>query len=443
MFTEEIEIIKIEDFYSEILDNNRDIRIYLPPSYYDNHNKFYPVLYVHDGQNVFEAGESYSGESWNLHHTAEYLIRENMIEEIIIVAVDNMGQQRLSEYAHQDGHFKGEEVKAKGLAYENFLIEELMPVIESEFRVKSGAKNTALMGSSMGGLVTFNIGMRRTDLFANLAVMSPSLWWGKSSALEKINDYDYSNLNHKIWLDTGDAEGKLMSFSENEFAELKKLKKNNNLNLIYYLVPEGVHSESAWAARVHCPLLYFFGNIGEIKDLELIGRELIGITGPEVQLNPVMSFDSGFKMTVLEGQYSSLDDRILEVNEYGTLFPQKAGTTEIEFKAYGYKSSKKIKVIKDLSSKVKIEINLSLKIDNYNPEVYIADRDPKEIKMEKLDNGYYRAKLNLKRDDFLRFKFTLGSWDSVEKDSEGRDTESHFVKADQSKSLYFEVDRFG
>lgn len=442
MFREDIEILIIEDFYSEILDNHRNIRVYLPPSYHEANNKLYPVLYVHDGQNVFEAGESYSGESWNLHHTAEYLIRENMIKEIVIVAVDNMEEQRLSEYAHQDGYFKGEEVKAKGFEYENFLVEELMPVIESEFRIKSGAENTALMGSSMGGLVSFNIGMRRSDLFANLAVMSPSLWWGDSSALEKINKYDYRNSNHKIWLDTGDAEGKLMSFSENEFVELKNLKQDSKLSLKYYLVPEGIHSESAWAARVHCPLLYFFGNIGEIESLELFGRELIAINGPEVQMNPVMSFDSGFKMTVLEGQYRSLDKEILEVNENGTLFPNKTGTAAVEFEANGYKAFKKIKIIRTLSSEVKIEINLHLNIDNYNGEVYIAERDPKEIKMKKLANGDYRAELNLKRDQFLRFKFTLGSWGSVEKDNEGRDVESHFIKADKSKSLYFEVDRF-
>ncbi|MFW5687090.1 MAG: alpha/beta hydrolase, partial [Halanaerobium sp.] len=259
MLKEKIEIEIIENFYSEVLNNKRKIRIYLPPSYSTEKNKYYPVLYVHDGQNVFQAAESYSGESWNLHQTAELLIRENLIEEIIIVAADNMQEERLSEYAHQDGIYKGKKVRARGFDYEKFLVRELMPYLAENYRIKMGAENTALMGSSMGGLVTFNIGLRRTDLFSKLAVMSPSFWWGKTSPLEKINSFKYDNLNSKIWLDTGEAEGKFMSFSPGVISRLRELKNNFKLDLIYYQVPEAVHSETAWAERVHCPLLYFYG----------------------------------------------------------------------------------------------------------------------------------------------------------------------------------------
>lgn len=225
MLKEKIDIKIIENFYSQVLDNSRKIRIYLPPSYSTEKNKYYPVLYVHDGQNVFDAAESYSGESWNLHQTAERLINDNLIEEIIIIAVDNMQEERLSEYAHQDGFYKGKRIKARGFDYEKFLVRELMPFIAKHYRIKKGPENTGLMGSSMGGLVTFNIGLRRTDLFGKLGVMSPSFWWGKSTPSEKINSYKYQNLNSKIWLDTGEAEGRFMSFNEQTITELKHLKK--------------------------------------------------------------------------------------------------------------------------------------------------------------------------------------------------------------------------
>ena len=341
MLKEKIEIEIIEDYYSEVLDNKRKIRIYLPPSYLTQENKYYPVLYVHDGQNVFHGEESYSGESWDLHKTTAYMIKEELIDEIIIVAIDNMGEERLSEYAHQGGFYKGDKVKVRGLQYEKFLVEELMPYIAQNYRIKEGSENTALMGSSMGGLVTFNIGLRRRELFSKLAVMSPSFWWGKTSPLEKINSYQYQNLNSKIWLDTGEAEGKFMSFSEKVISRLKDLKNNINLDLIYYQVPEAIHSETAWAARVYCPLLYFYGDIGEIKEVELTGPEVIK---SNIRINPIVTFDSKFKMSALEGEFKSLNPEIIKINQNGTLIPQKAGNARIEFKAYGHQAFKSIKV---------------------------------------------------------------------------------------------------
>ncbi|RAK04144.1 putative alpha/beta superfamily hydrolase [Halanaerobium saccharolyticum] len=348
MLKNKIEIKIIESFYSKVLNNIRKIRIYLPPSYSTEKNRNYPVLYIHDGQNVFEGKKSYSGESWNLHQKAEQLIKENLIEEIIIVAVDNMEEERLSEYAHQDGFFEGEKVKGRGFDYEKFFIRELMPFIGQHYRIKKGSENTALMGSSMGGLVTFNIGLRRSDLFSKLAVMSPSFWWGKSSPSEKINSYNYKNLNSQIWLDTGEAEGKFMSFTENVISELKHLKNNFSLDLIYYQVPEAIHSETAWASRVHCPLLYFYGDMGKIKEIELIGEEKIALKGAKKRINPIVTFESTFKMTALEGDFKSLKPEVLKINKNGVITPKKAGSADIQFNAFGYKAYKNIKIVKKI-----------------------------------------------------------------------------------------------
>lgn len=342
------EIKIIDNFYSQILKNTRKIRIYLPPSYHSQSNKYYPVLYIHDGQNVFYGLESFSGESWQLHQTADYLIKENLIEEIIIIAVDHMGEKRLSEYGHQAGFYRGEKVQAAGFNYEKFLIEELMPAVEANLRVKKGAANTALIGSSMGGLVTFNIGLRRPDLFGRLGIMSPSLWWGNSTALEKINSYNYADLKSRIWLDTGSAEKNFNSFSEELIKKFKELKNIKGLDLKVYLDPAGIHSETAWADRVYCPLLYFFGEIGEARNLKLFGPNLIGIKEKDQLLNPVLTYSSGFKMTVLAGDFKSLAPDYLKVNKNGVLSPQKAGKAEVEFKARAFKAVKKIKIKKQL-----------------------------------------------------------------------------------------------
>ncbi len=445
MLKDKINIKIIKNFRSKIMGNKRNIRVYLPPSYFVQLDKYYPVLYVHDGQNIFDALESYSGQSWNLHQTAENLIKRKMIEEIIIVAVDNMGLERLSEYAHQDGIFQGEKVEGRALEYESFFIKELMPFIEKKYRIKIGSENTALMGSSMGGLVTFNMGLRKPDIFGKLGVISPSLWWGENNAAAKLKFYDYKGLKSQIWLDTGDAEGRFMSFSEDVIAELKNIQNKYELDLVYYQAPNAVHSESAWAERVHSPLLYFFGEIGNIETVELIGREKISLNGPQIRINPVLTFDSSFKMTALEGEYKSLRPEILNINKYGTLIPKKTGAAGIEFNVFGHSAFKNIKIVKKLSTKVNIDIYLQLKTKNNNEieDVYLADNEAQEIKMEHLDNSYYKSSLELKRDEIINFKFTLGSWTTVEKDEEGNDVESHFIKADENKTLYFEVEKFG
>jgi predicted alpha/beta superfamily hydrolase len=346
MAAKDIDIIVIEDFYSHHLNNYRDIKIYLPPSYNSKQNKYYPVLYTHDGQNVFEGVESYSGDSWDLHKTTQELIDEEMMEEIIIVAVDNMKEERLSEYAYEDGTYKGEEVKARAEIYEKFITEELMPVIEKEFRVKKGPENTALLGSSMGGLVTFNIGIRRPDLFGKLAVMSPSFWWGNSSPLEKLDAYDYCNLKTRIWLDTGESEGEFMSFSDAVIDRLIEIKNCEEIDLAYYLAPGAVHNELDWGERVHCPLLYFFGNIGEKKEIKLYGKKRIEINEKKARINPVLNFDSGFMMTVLDGNFKSLNPKVLKVDDKGKLTPKKAGKVKIKFSAYGLKAARQI-IVKD------------------------------------------------------------------------------------------------
>jgi hypothetical protein len=268
------------------------------------------------------------------------------MEEIIIVAVDNMKDERLSEYAYEDGTYQGEEVKARAEIYEKFITEELIPVIGEGFRVKEGPENTALMGSSMGGLVTFNIGIRRPDIFGKLAVMSPSFWWGKSSPIQKLNSYDYSNLKTKIWLDTGDSEGKFMSFSDAVIDKFVEIKSNKDIDLIYYLAPGAVHNELDWGERVHCPLLYFFGNIGEKKKIELHGKKQIRVNERKARINPILNFDSAFMITVLDGSFKSLNPEILKIDDKGSLIPKKAGKAKIKFSAYGLKASKNI-IIKD------------------------------------------------------------------------------------------------
>ncbi|MGV2805856.1 alpha/beta hydrolase, partial [Clostridium perfringens] len=167
--------------------------------------------YMHDGQHVFSADER--GGSWDMHVTADRLGSEGRMQEIIIVGIATVPHQRLNEYFHDnprmhqvfDPPFAGER-------YELFIIEEVLPYINENFRTLKGPEHTAMMGSSAGGIVTYNIGFRRPDVFGSIAVMSPYFVKAYFDAQGELKEYPFSERygthpNLKVWLDMGGAEG--------------------------------------------------------------------------------------------------------------------------------------------------------------------------------------------------------------------------------------------
>ena len=148
-------------FPSKFLGNRRDILVYLPPDYRRFSWRRHSVLYLHDGQNVFDAATSFGGVEWSVDETAERLIRTKIIDPLIIVAVANMGEDRVHEYTPTPGviEAKGRRKKrSRGLArlYGRFLMEELKPFIDRKYRTRRGPTFTGLGGSSLGGLVTLH-----------------------------------------------------------------------------------------------------------------------------------------------------------------------------------------------------------------------------------------------------------------------------------------------
>src|SRR5256885_1898225 len=168
-------------FPSKVLGNRRDVLLYLPPGYRSFSRKRYPVLYLHDGQNVFDAATAFAGVEWGVDETAERLIQKKLIEPLIIVAVANTGEERIHEYAPTRGVIDARakrKKRSRGVArvYGHFLINELKPFIDRKYRTKHEAAFTGLGGSSLGGLATLAIGILYPQAFSRLIVMSPSIW---------------------------------------------------------------------------------------------------------------------------------------------------------------------------------------------------------------------------------------------------------------------------
>src|SRR5256714_15157551 len=167
-------------FESRILRTRRDLLVYLPRGYRRQTRTRYPVLYMHDGQNVFDAATSFAGVEWGVDETAQRLIRKRLIEPLIIVAIANTGEERIHEYAPTPARIDPPKRKrSKGLlrSYGRFLIEELKPFIDRKYRTKREATFTGLGGSSLGGLATLALGLWVPNYFNRLARFSPPNWW--------------------------------------------------------------------------------------------------------------------------------------------------------------------------------------------------------------------------------------------------------------------------
>jgi len=161
--------LRLHQFHSRIFRNTRFLRVWLPPGYDDTGNggRRYPVLYLNDGQNLFEAATSFTGIEWQVDETAERLIREGAVPPMIIVGIDNTGEERLREYMpHRSMHPRM--LRVRGKYYPDFLMKEVMPFVEGNYRVASGPHNTGFGGSSLGALIALYTVIARPGVIGRL-----------------------------------------------------------------------------------------------------------------------------------------------------------------------------------------------------------------------------------------------------------------------------------
>ena len=242
------------DFHSQYLPDDRNVIVYLPPDY-ERGDSRYPVMYMHDGQNLFDPETSFvHGRTWQFGEHADQLIRAGEVEPLIVVGVYNT-PKRLEEYTHaRDKRMGGGEAHKYG----QLLVEELKPWIDAEYRTLPDEANTAMGGSSLGGLVSLYLGLEHAETFGKLAVMSPSIWWNHKSILGYVNEYDGPPWP-KIWLDVGDGEGRRVHADVDLLYQ--RLQTNGwqpDVNIHYQLAVGGTHDEAAWAARVGDMLRFLF-----------------------------------------------------------------------------------------------------------------------------------------------------------------------------------------
>lgn len=243
-------------FQSSYLPDERDVLVWLPPVYGTEPERRFPVLYLHDGQNLFDGRTAYvAGCTWRAHATADRLVRERLIEPIILVGIDNTGLRRMAEYTpSRDKHYGGGE----GPLYGRLLVDELKPLIDESFRTKPEPRDTGLAGSSLGGLVSLALGLDYPQVFGKLGVLSPSVWWNSREILGRVGAAR-PEPRPKIWLDMGMSEG-LRHLRDTDLLHHRLTSRGwcDERDLRYLRVPGGVHDEDAWARRLPRVLQWLF-----------------------------------------------------------------------------------------------------------------------------------------------------------------------------------------
>ena len=257
--------LRLHEFQSRTFRNTRFLRVWLPPGYdqAENSARRYPVLYLNDGQNLFEPSISFTGVEWQVDETADRLIREGIVPPMIIVGIDNAGKDRFREYMPHRS-LQPMMLRVQGQKYPNFLTKEIMPFIARHYRVATGPENTGLGGSSLGALISLYTAAVRPGLVGHLLLESPSLWASNRQMMREsrtIKDWP-----ERVFLATGTAEAggedknRSMVDDVRELAYIFRRAGLSDHRLRLQIEEGATHHESAWANRFPDALTFLFGN---------------------------------------------------------------------------------------------------------------------------------------------------------------------------------------
>jgi predicted alpha/beta superfamily hydrolase len=229
------------------------VLVALPPSYREDRARRYPVVYMQDGQNLFDPTTSYAGD-WRLSDTLTTLAADGV--EAIVVAIANAGKRRIYEYApFTDPRHGG----GGGDRYVGFVSETLKRMIDRDFRTEADPESTAIAGSSMGGLISLFAAYRRPDVFGSVAALSPSLWFAGRAMLRYLEAMRH-HLHPKVYLDIGLHE------PTHAVADVRSLRDrllaagHRDGDTLHYVEDEsGGHDEETWGRRFSRALPFLLG----------------------------------------------------------------------------------------------------------------------------------------------------------------------------------------
>ncbi len=262
-----------EGFEIPQLNRTRRVWVYLPPDYHTS-NESYPVVYMHDGENLFDKKTSSFSNEWEVDETLNKLFKEKQLK-LIVVGVDNGGDKRLDEYSPWKNEKYG---GGEGDAYLDFLVNMLKPYIDSNYNTLKEKENTAIIGSSMGGLISHYAALKYPETFGKVGVYSPAFWFAP-----QVNDFSQENANlqdTKMYFLAGGKEGENVRFDEisqtvkdmNHMVSVLTEKGFPSENIKSKVVPEGKHNETLWRENFEETISWLFSD--RLKEREFLSATI-------------------------------------------------------------------------------------------------------------------------------------------------------------------------
>ena len=247
--TDNVQILPYQFVMTE-LDRQRTVRLYLPPSYHHS-DKRYPVIYMHDAQNLFDDLTSFAGE-WGVDESLNQLAEKQSFE-VIVVGIDNGADFRMNELSPWENKRFGE---AQGKQYMDFIVEVVKPFIDTNFRTKADRLNTAIMGSSMGGLISHYAVHAYPEVFSKAGIFSPSYWY--SQDVFSFTKFKKAQLDARLYVMYGGKEGNGMIADTDKMQRQLRQQGHPRKNTLFKRVPEGEHTEQLWRTEFSEAIQWLF-----------------------------------------------------------------------------------------------------------------------------------------------------------------------------------------
>ncbi len=256
--------LRLHEFHSRIFRNTRMLRVWLPPQYDSpgNVTRHYPVLYLNDGQNLFDRATAFAGVEWQVDETADRLIRQEMIPPMIVVGIDNTHSDRIKEYLPYRS-FHPPVLRPQGKRYPNFLMNEVMPFVYERYRIARGPENTGLGGASLGALISLYTLIERPGIFGQVLLESPSLFVSNRRILKYSRHF--RQWPAKVFLAIGTRESGREDKDRQVVEDVRALERSlrraglDGRRLLVRIDEGATHNEGEWAKRFPDALSFLFG----------------------------------------------------------------------------------------------------------------------------------------------------------------------------------------